>query len=80
MRAAIFPPGDIQSLMLDEQGTILTNLWRETSFAFHLIKQAIGPILDLQECLKNWRKISSKLAESPRKRLWQLQSAYLVFS
>ena len=80
MRAAIFPPGDIQSLILDEQGTVLTNLWRETSFAFHLIKQAISPILYLQECIKNWRKISSKLAESPRKRLRQMQSVYFVFS
>jgi len=64
--------------MFDEESTALTSLWRETSFAFHLIKQAVSPILCLQKCIENWRRISSKLAESPRKRLGQIQTLYIA--
>ena len=44
------------------------NLWRETSFALYLIKQAINPPLQIMECIENWKKIQNKLSENPRNR------------
>lgn len=60
MKDEIFPPGGIQFKRC--------NLWRETSFALQLIKQAANPILDLEECIQNWKGIAIKLSESSRKR------------
>lgn len=60
MRVDIFSHGDIQ---FDE-----TNLWREMSFALHLIKQAVNPRLGLLECIQNWKEIAKKLSENPRNR------------
>lgn len=60
MKADIFSLGDIQ---FNE-----TNLWRETSFALHLIKQAVNPILGLKNCLQNWKKIAKNLSENARSR------------
>jgi hypothetical protein len=60
MKGDVFSLGDIQS---NE-----TNLWRETSFALHLIKQAVNPILGLKKCIKNWRNIAKYLSENQRNR------------
>lgn len=60
MKADVFSPGDIQS---NE-----TNLWRETSFALHLIKQAVDPRLGLKKCIRNWKKIAKYLSENQRNR------------
>jgi hypothetical protein len=51
-------------------------LWRETSFAFHLIKQAVNPVLSLEDCLKNWREIAGDFAENPRIRERQNYKMY----
>jgi hypothetical protein len=67
-----FPPGDIRYYDLDDNSC----LWRETSFAFHLIKQAINPQLSIMRCLENWKEISKDLAESLRSRKRQLSSAF----
>jgi hypothetical protein len=48
-------------------------LWREISFAIHLIRQAVNPPLDVSECIAQWREIANNLAESPRKRNYQMQ-------
>lgn len=69
MRGVPFPPGDIHC---DAMGAE-TSLWRETSFALHLIRQAVNPRLDLAECVAQWAEISKNLAESPRKRMKQLR-------
>jgi hypothetical protein len=42
--------------------------WREFSFAFHQLTQAIEPALSLSAMLKNWTAIVRGLAESPRQR------------
>jgi len=60
MKADFFSHGDIQ---FNE-----TNLWRETSFALHLIKQAVNPILGLKECIQNWKDIAKNLSENVRNR------------
>lgn len=60
MKAGIFSHGDIQFKE--------TNLWRETSFALHLIKQTVNPILGLKECIQNWKNIAKKLSENTRNR------------
>ena len=43
-------------------------MWRETVFALLLIKQAVTPRLNIQQCIQEWKKIAKLLAESPRKR------------
>ena len=60
MKVDIFSLGDIQ---FNE-----TNLWRETSFALHLIKQAVNPKLGLKECIQNWKEIAKNLSENTRNR------------
>lgn len=70
MRDDIFPPGAIQ---LNE-----CNLWRETSFALHLIKQAVNPWLKLEECIQNWKAIAKMLAENPRNRTVQMAKLYFL--
>jgi len=69
MKDDIFPPGGFQ---FNE-----CNLWRETSFALHLIKQAENPRLGLKNCIQNWKSISKKLSENPRSR--KTQAANLSF-
>ena len=73
----VFPPGDILLREFNEDDPEQANLWRETSFAFHLIKQAVNPVLNLENCLRNWRNIAGDLAESPRKRGLQVNKAYM---
>ncbi len=60
MKAGFFPHGGIQINEL--------NLWRETSFALHLIKQAVIPRLGIMECMANWGEIAKKLSEKSRNR------------
>jgi hypothetical protein len=49
------------------------NLWRESAFALHLLRQVVNPYLKLARCLCRWRQISQQLAEPPRRRRNQLQ-------
>ena len=72
MRAAFFPRGDIRYNDADDDFC----LWRETSFAFHLIKQAINLPLSLEECVNDWKQISKDLADPPRKRKRQISSVF----
>ncbi len=60
----------------DEEDLFQTNLWRETSFAYHLIKQAVNPVLSLEDSIKNWKTIANDLSENPRKRGMQIQKMY----
>ena len=46
---------------------------RETALALHLIKQAVTPRLNIQQCIQEWRKIAKSLAESPRRRSIQAE-------
>ena len=69
MRGAFFPPGDIHCDDVDREAS----LWRELSFAFHLVRQAVNPTLGLSECINQWREIARDLAEPPRKRMQQLR-------
>lgn len=68
MRGAFFPPGDIPCDHMDREAS----LWRELSFALHLVRQAVNPTLGLSECIGQWREIAKDLAEPPRKRTQQL--------
>ncbi len=70
--AAFFPPGDIRFDIADREHC----LWRELSFALHLIRQAINPILSLSDCLAQWNRIAADLAEANRKRGLQLENIY----
>lgn len=49
------------------------NLWRESSFALHLVKQAVNLRLGLGKCICHWQEIAQQLAEPPRRRKAQLQ-------
>jgi len=49
-------------------------LWREISFALHLISQAVNPRLELSKCLGQWQQIAQNLAEPPRKRVAQMHA------
>lgn len=53
------------------------NLWRENSFALHLLKQAVNPSLNIESCLQNWREIARTLAEPHRRRHNQLVRSFL---
>jgi hypothetical protein len=70
MRDDIFPPGGIQ---LND-----CNLWRETLFSLHLIKQAVNPKLKLEECIQNWKSIAKMLAENPRNRTAQMGKLHFL--
>ena len=65
MKVGIFSHGDIQYKKL--------NLWRETSFALHLIKQAVNTRLSLLKCITDWKDIANSLAENPRQRRPQIE-------
>lgn len=58
MKDGFFPHGDI---LYEEQDDYC--LWRETSFALHLIKNAIVPEISISKCLKEWRNIQYKLRD-----------------
>jgi len=45
--------------------------WREFSFAFHQLTQAILPALSLRHMINNWQNIATSLAEPPRERKLQ---------
>jgi hypothetical protein len=65
---AFFPPGDIRSDLADREPC----RWREMSFALHLIRQAVNPVLHLSNCLAHWNSIAVDLAEPHRHRGSQL--------
>ena len=67
---AFFPLGDTRSDRNDREPC----LWRELSFALHLISQAVNPLLSLSQCLAKWNQISGDLAEPPRRRGQQLNN------
>ena len=60
-----FPPGGI---CYEKDDFEQENIWRETSFAFRLIKQSINPRLSIIDCMVNWKLIQKNLSENPRKR------------
>lgn len=64
MRGAFFPPGDIHCDDIDREAS----LWRELSFALHLVRQAVNPPIAISECIGQWRYIANTLAEPPRRR------------
>lgn len=68
MMGAIFPPGDTRFDLSDREPC----LWREMSFALHLISQAVNPLLRLSDCLGRWNHIAADLAEPHRQRNSQL--------
>jgi hypothetical protein len=68
MRGVFFPLGDTHCDEDDREAS----LWRELSFAMHLVRQAVSPPLNLTECVENWREIAHDLAESPRERSYQM--------
>ena len=72
----LFPPGDTLYTKFYEEDPEQSNLWRETSFAFHLLQYAINPFLSLKECIEHWYIIGKGLAEGNRKRIPQLFKAY----
>jgi hypothetical protein len=74
MKDSFFPHGDTSS---DEMAFIRC-LWRETSYAHHLLKKAVSPKLSLGQSIKNWKNISQQLAEKPRKRKIYDQSQPLL--
>jgi len=50
----VFPHGDIQFAEITEEDSMVRSIWREVSLAFHLIKQAINPVLNgigVETCL-----------------------------
>lgn len=53
-----------------------SNLWRETSFAFHLLRQAINPTLSLKDSIERWQTIAKGLAEGSRVRVRQMFDMY----
>jgi len=69
MKGVFFPPGDTR---FGEDADREASLWRELSFALHLVRQAVNPPLEMKECLNGWRGIAEKLAEPPRKRKGQM--------
>ena len=73
MKGGIFPLGAIRLGTLNWTG----NLWRENSFALHLLRQSVNPSLNVQVCLQHWQGISRILAEPPRERHSQLAKSLL---
>ena len=60
-----FPPGDI---IYNKN----KSNWREFSFMYHQIQQAIEPKISLGVIMENWRDIKQSLAENSRQRKTQL--------
>jgi hypothetical protein len=75
MKGAFFPLGDTPC---DEEERELC-LWRELSFALHLVRQAVNPSLKINECLNNWQEIAKELAEPPRKRRQQMRQLAMEY-
>jgi hypothetical protein len=61
---------------IGEEDPTQTNLWRETSFAFCLLRCAVNPVLSLSKCLERWYLIAKDLAEGNRKRPRQMVEVY----
>ncbi|MDO8872614.1 MAG: hypothetical protein Q7V05_07790, partial [Methanoregula sp.] len=59
----LFPTGDTHCNKFYEEDPELSNLWRETSLAFHLLQSAINPFLSLIDCISRWNIIAKGLAE-----------------
>jgi hypothetical protein len=74
MKGVFFPHGDIPY----REDEVAGNLWRETSFALFLIKQAVNPRMSIAECITNWDEISKTLAEPTRKRKFALKRMNLI--
>jgi hypothetical protein len=72
-KGGFFPLGAIRSEQLEYEG----NLWRESSFALHLLKQAVNPRLTLVQCIRHWQDIALQLAEPHRHRRRQLHALAL---
>ena len=53
--------------------------WREFAFAFHQITYAINPAVPLRAIIANWRTIAKELRESPRRRLTQERSQFVLY-
>jgi len=52
--------------------------WREFSFAFHQLTQAILPALSLRHMINNWQNIATSLAEPPREHKLQEQKFFEI--
>jgi hypothetical protein len=50
--------------------------WREFSFAFHQLQQAVEPRIPLQAVIDDWGSIADGLAEAPRKRVAQMAAMF----
>jgi hypothetical protein len=50
--------------------------WREFSFAFHQLQQAVDPRIPLQSVINDWGEIAAELAEPPRKRHVQIEEMF----
>jgi len=61
---------------IGEEDPTQTNRWRETSFAFYLLRCAVNPVLSLSKCLERWYLIAKGLAEGNRRRPRQMVEAY----
>ena len=75
MKGAFFPLGDTPC----DENTREAALWRELSFALHLVRQAVNPPLHSDGCLGKWQEIATKLAEPPRRRSYQRRKISKVF-
>ena len=67
MKGAFFPPGGIPFDDTDREAS----LWRELSFALHLVRQAVNPPVGITKCIGQWDDIANDLAEPPRRRQTQ---------
>ena len=52
----------------------MTSQWREFGFVWEQVYRAIMPALSFGQMFENWRDISARLAEAPRKMARQIQN------
>lgn len=64
---AKFPPGATNCDRIKSR-------WREFSFAFHQIQQAIDPVVSLKKILENWGQVRVALSERSRQRKPQISN------
>ena len=73
MKDDFFPRGDtLGDTLGNDEDDREYSIWRELSFALHLIRQAVNPLLNMADCLNRWHTIARNLAEPPRKRNYQI--------
>ncbi len=53
------------------------SVWREFEFIFMVVRNAIVPVVKIEDLIENWDRIRKSLAEGPRKRV--LQSEEIKF-